>query len=175
MKAASYSIERFDKKKAPLFFQLIDTNRSRLEDFFAGTIRENNSLEETFQFFEQVELRIAERIFIPFFLVDNETGNFIGLVDVKNIDWSIPKAELGYFIDAQFEGRGVITEAVGKVIQLINAEHHFAKLYCRISSKNLGSRKVAIKNGFDLEGTLRRDYKTSNGELIDLDYYGQLF
>ena len=32
-----------------------------------------------------------------------------------------------------------------------------------------------LKNGFELEGTIRRDYKTTKGEVVDLNYYGKVF
>jgi ribosomal-protein-serine acetyltransferase len=53
--------------------------------------------------------------------------------------------------------------------------YQFKKLLCRANNKNAGSLKVALKNGFELEGTIRRDYKTTEGELVDLNYYGRIF
>jgi RimJ/RimL family protein N-acetyltransferase len=48
------------------------------------------------------------------------------------------------------------------------------KLYLRVSGDNKASQRVAEKNGFRTEGTLRSDFKTSDGKLIDLIYYGLL-
>ncbi|MHB1278878.1 MAG: hypothetical protein ACYC1Q_10815 [Bacteroidia bacterium] len=34
--------------------------------------------------------------------------------------------------------------------------------------------KTFEETGFEVEGRIRRDYKTTSGELVDLIYYGQL-
>jgi RimJ/RimL family protein N-acetyltransferase len=34
---------------------------------------------------------------------------------------------------------------------------------------------VILKNGFELEGTIRNDYRTTKGEIVDLNYYGRVF
>jgi hypothetical protein len=43
------------------------------------------------------------------------------LVDVKNIDWNVPKAELDSFIDSNYEGLGITTKATVLVIDYLRA------------------------------------------------------
>ncbi|MFT5779805.1 MAG: ribosomal-protein-serine acetyltransferase [Crocinitomicaceae bacterium] len=38
----------------------------------------------------------------------------------------------------------------------------------------MAAKKLAESCGFEIEGTIRKDYKTTSGELIDLIYYGLL-
>jgi len=97
------------------------------------------------------------------------------LVDVKNINWEVPKAELGYFIDKHYEGQGITTIASRLVVDHIVSEYKFIKLLCRASTRNKGSIAVILKNGFELEGTIKKDYRTTKGEIVDLNYYGRLF
>ena len=52
---------------------------------------------------------------------------------------------------------------------------NFKKIYCRAASENTRSINAILGYGFELEGTLRRDYKTTDGRLVDLNYYGKLF
>ncbi len=44
----------------------------------------------------------------------------------------------------------------------------------RIHPDNIAAKKVAEKCGFELEGTIRKEYKTPSGELVDLLYYGKI-
>ena len=44
----------------------------------------------------------------------------------------------------------------------------------RIAEDNLPSRRVAEKNSFVIEGTLRQDFKIAKGYWIDAVYYGLL-
>ena len=157
------------------FYQLIENNRQRLKTFFAGTVAKTKSLDVAKQYGAQMEKDISGKHYFPFIILDKVTNEFIGLIDVKNINWSIPKAELGYFIDHKYEGQGIISEGLGLLINYLVKTYHFKKLLCRVNSSNHGSISVALKNGFILEGTVRRDYKTTDGELIDLSYYGRIF
>lgn len=170
-----YYIEPLETTDAKAFFTLIDNNKKRLETFFAGTISDTKTLLETEQYCQEIIERRRRKSYYPFLIKTNIDHQLIGLIDVKNIDWQIPKAELGYFIDADFEGKGIITKGVGLVVKYLVAEFNFLKLFCRANDKNIGSTYVALRNGFELEGTIRRDYRTSSGEIVDLNYYGKLF
>ena len=171
----TYSISSLDTSNAEAFYNIISSNRNRLEDFFAGTISRTRTFADTLDYCKVIEKRIEEKSYFPFSITDNITNSCIGFIDVKNIDWNIPKAELGYFIDKDYEGKGIMSKALGHVMEYIIQAYKFKKLLCRVASNNRGSIAVAIKNGFDLEGTIRCDYKTTKGEIVDLNYYGRIF
>lgn len=168
-------VELLDPSRSDDFFRLVDANRDRLEDFFSGTVARCKTLKDTRDYCELVERRIKERLYFPYMVCDRSTGEYLGLVDIKSIEWSVPKAEIGYFIDQKCSGRGIISEALGHVIEMVVAEFGFRKLLCRVNSGNLASIRVAVKNGFELEGTIRNDYVTTSGKPVDLDYYGRVF
>ncbi|WP_103068189.1 GNAT family N-acetyltransferase [Aquimarina sediminis] len=171
----NYLVELLDVKRSEAFFQLIDRNRNRLEDFFAGTVCYTKTLEDTISYCLEVDKKIKNKSYFPYVIIEKDTQKFVGFIDVKNIDWSIPKAELGAFIDSQYEGQGIITNTISQLIDDIVNEHEFKKLLCRISSRNKRSINVALNSGFKLEGTIRCDYKTTRGEIVDLNYYGKVF
>ena len=170
-----FKISLLSTYESEVFFNLIDSNRVRLEDFFAGTVSKTKTLKETINYCKIIEQKIKDRAYFPFMITDVKTNTFIGLVDVKNIDWNVPKAELGSFIDSGYEGKGITTKATALVVDYLIEEYHFKKLLCRANSKNLGSISVILKNGFLLEGTIRNDYRTTKGEIVDLNYYGRVF
>lgn len=156
------------------YYRLIDTNRPRLEDFFAGTVSKTRDREQTRNFISDNLAKAEKRTYFPFVVVDKTNEEIIGYVDVKSIDWSIPKAELGYFIDSRYEGEGISTKAVAAVTDHCFNELGMNKLFLRTHSENTGSRKVAERNGFEVEGLIRRDYKTTKGAVVDLVYYGRI-
>jgi len=171
----NFKIIPFNTKQSHLFFNLIESNRSRLEDFFSGTVSKTKTLEDTIEYCKIIEQKVNYKEYFPFIIFNTKDNTFIGLVDVKNIDWEIPKAELGFFIDSNYEGMGVISKSINLVIGYLSETYNFKKLLCRIGSKNIGSINVALKNGFELEGIIRRDYRTTKGEIVDLNYYGRIF
>ena len=79
---------------------------------------------------------------------------------------------MGYFIDKDYEGKGIITKGLSQVIRFCFDTLKLKKLFLRIDPDNFPSKRVAEKNGFIVEGTLRSEYRTGNGDLIDLVYYG---
>ena len=175
MQFDNYKITLLKSSESKAFFKLIDENRPRLEDFFAGTVSKCKTLADTINYCKAIQIRIDEKSYFPFMITDTNTNHFVGLVDVKNIDWNVPKAELGSFIDKAYEGKGIVTKAAGLVVNHLVDTYKFKKLLCRANSRNLGSISVILKNGFELEGTRRNDYRTTKGEIVDLNYYGRVF
>jgi len=170
-----FRIELLSESGGEPFYNLIYKNRPRLEDFFAGTVSKTRTLEDTLEYCDKIQKRIKTMSYLPYMITDNNTNEFIGLVDVKNIDMNVPKAELGSFIDSRYEGKGVVSKTTSLVVDHIVKEYKFIKLLCRANYRNKGSIAVILKNGFELEGTIRRDYKTTKGEIVDLNYYGRVF
>jgi len=138
----NYKIALLSTNESEAFFNLINSNRARLEDFFAGTVSKTKTLEDTINYCKIIEQEIKDRGYFPFMITDVKTNVFIGLVDVKNIDWNVPKAELGSFIDSSYEGRGITTKATAIVVNYLIETYQFKKLLCRANSKNLGSISV---------------------------------
>lgn len=171
----NFNITDFNADQSDSFFNLIDRNRTRLEDFFAGTVSKTKTLEDTRNYCRIIDKKVKDKIYFPFIITNKEDNAFIGLIDIKNIDWNVPKAEIGYFIDSDYEGKGIITKALGCVVEYLIETYQFKKMLCRVNSKNQGSIAVAIKNKFQLEGTIRNDYRTTKGDIVDLNYYGRVF
>ena len=171
----NYKISLLGIEDGEAFFNLIESNRVRLADFFAGTVSRTMTLDATLAYCKVIQERIAALSYLPYMITDLNTNAFVGLVDVKNIDMTIPKAELGSFIDHRYEGKGIVTKATSCVMEHIVQKYKFIKLLCRAHSRNKGSIAVILKNGFELEGTIRRDYRTTKGEIVDLNYYGRVF
>ena len=170
----NYSFRLLTKGDEEAFFYLVDTNRPRLENFFAGTVARNKDLNDTRSFVRDVVEKAANGIYFPFVIIDNASENMIGYIDIKNIDWKIPKGEVGYFIDRGYEGKGIVKKVLSSsmIVSLCLDDMKFNKLFLRTHEENIASRKVAEINGFRVEGTIRNDYRTTDGKLVDLIYYG---
>ena len=171
----SFAVLEFDTSESASLFKLFNDNKTRLEDFFPGTLAETRTLADTLNYCKLIQKRRNDRAYFPFIIIDQEDNSFIGYIDIKRIDWRIPKAEMGYFIDKQYEGKGIISKAMSYVLDYAVEKYKFKKILCRVGTQNIGSSMVALKNGFKLEGTIRADFKTSDGEIVDLDYYGRVF
>lgn len=159
---------------AATLFALIDRNRPRLENFFAGLVSRTRNLADTQQHVKDTLAKGEADSYFAFLVIDTRTGGTAGLVDIKNIDRSIPKAELGAFMDEAYEGKGLASQALDAITRHCFETMGFDKLLIRTHEGNIGARKVIERNGYQLEGKVRKDYRTTAGEVVDLLYYGRI-
>ena len=76
-------------------------------------------------------------------------------------------AEVGYWLGAEFWGRGIATQAVRAVTELAFATHpELQRLYAVPFSWNPASARVLEKAGYSREGTLRRS-AIKDGHVLD--------
>lgn len=164
-------IEQEDSEK---YFQFIEKNRERIAKYFPRTLALNQDLEASRIFVADRILSWEKREFISFVILDKGSLKIIGTVFLKDFDWNVGKVEIGFFIDKDFENKGIVSKSVSAIIQHAFNELKLNKIFMRVAEDNLSSRRVAEKNNFEVEGKLRKDFKTSDGELIDVIYYGVL-
>ena len=156
------------------YFDLVQRNRKRLEDFFTGTVSRTKDLESTKAFLLEIDEKRKNKEYYPYLVVDNLTHSFVAFIDLKNVDWSIPKTEIGFYADEKSAGKGITTKAINLLIDFCFENFNFKKIYLRTHESNKAALSVAKKCGFELEGTIRMDYVTTAGEIVDLMYFGRL-
>ncbi len=172
MKFDNYLIRLLEIQDLDDYFQLVENNRQRLEDFFTGTISKTKTYHDTRKFVKTMIQKAKKKEYFAYVIIDNSNRNIIGFLDLKNIDWSIPKSELGFYIDKDYAGKGITTKALNLLCDYCFSKYKFQKLFLRTHTSNMSAKSVAKKSGFELEGIIRKDYKTSSGKIVDLMYYG---
>ena len=101
----------------------------------------------------------------------NEAIGGIGLVLQDDIYRR--SAEIGYWLGEPFWGRGIATGALGALAKHAFAAFDLVRIYATVFEWNPASRRVLKKNGFQLEGILRKSI-TKDGRTIDSFFYSLL-
>lgn len=172
--AKDISIRLVQYDDAEQLYDLVANNAERLRDSFPKTLSFFASLDDTKKRVASLlENAVNGRAFL-FVIVLKESNKIIGVLIVKEVDRRAMKAELAYYIDKLYEGRGIITEGLRFISNYAFDEIGLKKVYARVFPYNYGSKKVLLKNGFQLEGVLRNDFRNGRGELCDIEYYGLL-
>jgi RimJ/RimL family protein N-acetyltransferase len=116
----------------------------------------------------------AARKDFPFLIFVRDSGRLIGATGLHRVDWSVPKAEVGYWCRTSCHGQGFITEAVSAMVGY--AFEHFRAVRVEIvtDEENEPSRRVALRSGFTLEGTLRHQCRAPDGALRNMCVYARL-
>lgn len=151
--------------------RLVQGNKNRLKRFFPITVSATETIAQTKKYITNKKKLRSKNVIILGVFVDI---GLAGVIFIKSIDWKIPKCELAYFIDGKHEGKGLISNAIKEVVSFCFKRLNMNKIFMRIDPNNISSIRVAVKNDFMLEGTLRNEFKIETGDLIDLCYYGKL-
>ena len=93
-----------------------------------------------------------------FAVVDDETGEHLGMALAPTIETGTATAELGYVVAPDARGRGVATEALRLLTEWALCERRLERLELRISVDNVASKRVAERCGYVREGVLRSVY-----------------
>ncbi len=161
-------IRRFRENEGETFYELLDNNRSRIEDLFAQSVMPVTSKEECEMF---VRRKLASWLLqqeFSFGVWHNATAKAIGFVELFHLDWSVPKAGIMFFVDREHEGKGVMTEVVREVIRFAFAQLNLQRIDLHTASDNFAAQRLARKCGFRREGDLRTYFRKAGGELVDV-------
>jgi ribosomal-protein-alanine N-acetyltransferase len=104
-------------------------------------------------------------------IVDGRAAGGVGLQPMTDVNRR--SAEIGYWLGAAFWGRGIATEAVTLVTEWAFEAHGLLRIFAQPFAKNLPSRRVLEKAGYDLEGTMRCS-AIKDGEMRDQCLYARV-
>jgi ribosomal-protein-alanine N-acetyltransferase len=100
-------------------------------------------------------------------LVLERGDQLVGRVTLSNVvRGAFDSADLGYWVDGELEGRGVMTRAVGATLGLARDELRLHRVQAGTLLHNVGSQTVLERNGFERIGVARR-YLRIAGEWQD--------
>ena len=162
----------YQEADTPVFYRLIKENKQRLAPVFPSRVRQVDSLDEARRYLLQFKADWLLGKSYAFGVWKQDTNQYLGDISLKNIDRSIPKAELGYYLDQKAEGFGYGLEMLKVIIRFAFEDAVLGKIFLRTPLDNARSYALAEKCGFRREGLLRQDFRDNRKELIDVYYYG---
>jgi RimJ/RimL family protein N-acetyltransferase len=129
------------------------------------------SVEASEIFCRQGHADYMARTNLPMLLFLKKGNVYVGSSGMHSLDWPLRKFEVGYWCRTRFHNQGLATEAVAAIVELALTGLKARRLTCLPDAENLPSRRVAERAGFVLEGIMRRDRATPEGELRDTCLY----
>ncbi len=104
---------------------------------------------------------------LKFWLRLKENGELVGAVNLNQIMREpFQSCLLGYKMDAGFTGRGLMTEAVSKIVAIAFESCALHRVEASVIPRNEASKRVLLKNGFFKEG-FSPNYLRINGKWED--------
>lgn len=111
---------------------------------------------------------------LPFTVLDKQ-GKVLGLTSYCNIDYKLPRLEIGYtFYARSLQGTKVNPEAKYLLLQYASETLGCAAVEFRTDGWNKHSQAAISKLGAHLDGILRQQTKLANGRIRDSYVYSIL-
>ncbi|MDN4595416.1 GNAT family N-acetyltransferase [Polycladomyces subterraneus] len=160
-----------DKSDAEALFQLVVANREHLLPWlaFAKTTRQ---VEDTMRFLEEVQERHEQGLGMHFGIWMGE--ELIGTLGAIPDRYGYGSYEIGYWIAKAYEGKGIVTRCVIRLLDHLFEEKQVHRAEIRCHADNARSRAIPDRLGFRLEGCLKQASRTSDREYGDQLIFGLL-
>lgn len=160
-------IRQYGLKDAPALFTLMKGNKEHLLHTFPQSLAATSSLIKTRKYIleKQGDRKAGVMLVCGIFKLPEE--QLIGHILYSKFDWSVPKCEMGYLVDAAETGKGYATKAVQLFSNWAFDVLKTEKITMRIWPQNHASIAIAKKIGARELGLAKRDFRTTDGRLLD--------
>lgn len=154
---------------APELFALFKQNRDHLTEWqdWPNAIQ---TVEDCRELILRQEREYAEGKTLDCLILFQE--KMVGMCGLTKIVPFLRKAELGYWIAAEYEGKSIVTQSCKGLIAYAFTTMNLNRLALKFKhvsedNENIRSRRVAERLGFTQEGILRQDGMTK-GQMMDM-------
>ncbi|MER2063452.1 MAG: GNAT family protein [Alkalibacterium sp.] len=151
-------------------FDLIDRSREQLRKWMTW-VDEVQSADDVEKVTRRQLLQFVKKEAMHFLILYK--GEVAGTISLKEIDWSIRSAEIGYWLGSEYTGKGIMTRAVEAMLTYAFEELKLHKVEIWAAEENKKSRRIPDRLGFEKEG-VRRDDELIDGTYVTMVIYGIL-
>jgi ribosomal-protein-alanine N-acetyltransferase len=129
--------------------------------------------EEALELIAMLNDKIENNIGINWGIRLKNEPKVIGIIGHYRINPEHYRAEVGYMLLPEYNGKGIISEALQKVVEYGFKEMRLHSIEAILDPKNAGSEKVLLKNGFVKEAHLLEN-EYYDGRFLDTLIYSIL-
>ena len=160
------------KYMAKKMFDLIDQNREHLRPWFPW-IDGTKTIEDIVQYLCNKETMFIKKEKIAYGIYLD--SKYIGNISMFDINWTHKSGEIGYWIDAKYQGKGYMTEAIKILEKYFFEDYQLHRIVIRCEDHNIPSNQIAKKCQYTPEGRLRKAvYNHFIHDYTDLMVYAKL-
>ena len=149
---------------------LIEQNHAHIKEWSAW-LKDDRSIEDTRSFIKRNLTQFAENK--GFAVAIWHRGEMAGQIEYNYIDTDNRKTEIGYWLGASFQGKGLMTKSCRVLIDYAFNELRLNRVEMQCGVENRRSRKIPEKLGFTEEGVVRQA-GWLHDRFVDFVIYGLL-
>jgi len=147
------SLQVVSGEYAPELFHLTNKNRSYLRQWLPW-LDSINGIEDSSRFIQHNERLHKQGKGIQFFIFYH--NQLAGVAGFHNRDSLYRKADIGYWLDEELNGKGIMTNCVIALLKFGFSDLNLRKIGIRCAIENRKSRNIPERLGFELIATRKQ-------------------
>jgi ribosomal-protein-alanine N-acetyltransferase len=166
-----FCIDNVNLEDAKSIHQLMVTNAERFKRYFPKTLEDNatETLSKTFVK-SKVDGFLSKTVFL-FTIKEKNTNAIVGLIYIKELDWTIKQGEFAYCIDSKCGGKQLMSKAIKILSEYAFTDLGLETLQIIAHKDNIPSVKVALNNNFKWIKTLLNEFTPIGESPLDMELY----
>jgi ribosomal-protein-serine acetyltransferase len=163
-------LRSFEPEDAQELFRVVEASREHLRPWLPW-VDMSTKPEHSLQFIQQSKIQQRNQEGISLGIIYNH--HIIGSMGMHNWDHTLKKAQLGYWVAKEYEGKGIIQKCLAAFVDFLFNKAGLNKVEIHFMVNNQRSARVAEQAGFKVEGIIRQSY-LMNGIYHDIAITGLL-
>lgn len=131
------------------------------------------TIDEARAFIQLITDNLDNNVGVSWAMTLKDSDKMIGAIAIWRIDKENHRGEIGYVLLTEYQGKGLMLEAIQAVTDYAFKEMKLHSLEANINPDNLASQRVLERAGFVREAYFRENYYF-NGRFIDSAIYSLL-
>lgn len=169
-------LRSFRLDDAPALHEALSESIEQLRDnlWFLTWVAAEPALQSAEVRCRRAEANFLLRTDLAFLAFEKKTGRLVASVGLHRTDWDVPKTEVGYWVRTSETGKGYASEGVMALTSWAFDVLRAKRVELMTDELNAGSRAVAVRCGFALEGILHHVMKGPDGGLRNSCVYAKI-
>ncbi len=157
----------------PALHEAVTDSLAELRRFLASLpwVAGEQSVESAEVYCRNAQANFVARRDLAFLAFERASGRLVAATGLHRAVWATPKVEVGYWCRTSCTGKGYVAEAVRAVTRYAFEHVGAVRVEIVTDEANVGSRRVAERCGFALEGVLRHERRAPDGSLRNTCIY----
>jgi ribosomal-protein-serine acetyltransferase len=147
------SLRLLEEADAPALFAVIDANREHLSAWMPW-VPHHTTQHQTLAFIRAAQRQLADNNGLQSAIVVGD--QIIGIAGYHAVDWAQRRTTIGYWLAADRQGHGTMTEAVRVLVDQALVTWRLRRVEIRAAVENRRSRAIPERLGFRQDGLLRQ-------------------
>jgi len=168
--ADDIELRLFAEKDAGEILEVVRKNYEHLRPFLHW-VTDDYSLETAGNFIGQTQKAFAENTSCTYGIFQRE--KIVGVISFVLFNWASKRTEIGYWIDEDYEGKGIVTESCRVLIDYAFRELKINRIEIHCATENTRSRRIPERLNFKLDGVLRQS-EWRHTRFFDMAIYSML-